>query len=376
MKSPYFHSLARPSLWVGILSSAVAVLAAVLWPSAFFQSYLVVYLFWLGLTLGCLVWTLLYPLTGGDWLAGLQKYFSAGRDTLALMIPLFLPLGFGVSFLYPWADAARVAADPRLQEKSAYLNLPFFSLRQVLFFLGWSLIAVGMKRAKSAHLSRWGAGGLLFYGASMLLASTDWMMSLSPHWSSTIFAFIVMVTQALSAAAFVIFFQLSVTGKHPPAIPSADKLGDLGNILFTLILLWSYLVFMQFLIIWAGNLPEEVVWYLPRVRGFWGGLIVLLAALQFAIPFFLLLFRSVKHRAARLKAIAGGLFAFHFLFMNWLLLPSLPRVSAHDAWIEAILFAAIGGLWLSVFSRNRRREPPGLAEAAAPPLTSEPMEVS
>src|SRR5262249_52552296 len=181
-------------------------------------------------------------------------------------------------YLFTWTHADVVAADPILQAKHFYLNLPFFLIREAIYFGVWFWTAYRLSNW-STELARTGdpaledrlegmsGPGLVFYGLTITFFSIDWMMSLEPHWYSTIFGMIVMVIQVQVAIAFVILMARLLGAYEPVSTTiSALRFNDLGNLLLTFVMLWAYLAFSQFLIIWSGNLTKEIPWYLSRAQ--------------------------------------------------------------------------------------------------------------
>jgi hypothetical protein len=338
----------------------------------FFQSYLVGYLFWLGAALGCLVLLMLQHVTGGAWGVVLRRVVESGSRTLWLLALLFLPVLFGtwLGRLYLWADADVVAQDPELQEKVRwYLNVPFFFFRAALFFAVWLVFAFVLNRwslrqdadaAFPARRFRLLSGpGLLLYGFTITFASVDWVMSLNPHWTSTIFPPLFATGQVLTGLAFAITVVLLLAAYRPMSgVLYPQLLRDLGNLLLAFVMIWAYMGFSQFLLVWVGNLPEESPWYLQRTRHGWEWLAVLLIVLHFAVPFLLLLQRGVKEKPRYLASIAVGLLALHCLDVFWWVEPAYPHEGQYFFWLlDLAAVAAVGGLWVWHFLGELRRRP-------------------
>ncbi len=325
-----------------------------------FRSYLVAYLFWLGIALGCLPLLMLHHLVGGAWGFVVRRILEAGTRTLPLMLLLFVPLLLGIHSLYEWSHSDVLTNDQVLQAKHAYLNVPFFIIRAAIYFFVWMAVAFLLNRW-SAEQDATGnpvlvrrfqllsAPGIVVYSLAITFASIDWGMSLEPHWFSTIYGMLFIVGQALTALAFVI----PVAGflaESPPVsdVMTPDVLQDLGNLLLTFVMLWAYIAFSQYLIIWSGNLPEEIPWYLHRGTNGWQWVAAFLALFHFAIPFLLLLGRANKRSKTFLGAIAAAVLLMRWVDMYWLIAPSFsPNVGIHL--FDIVLFALIGGVWLHVF---------------------------
>jgi len=326
----------------------------------FFRSYLIAYLFWLGVALGCLPLLMLHHLVGGTWGFVIRRVLEAGTRTLPLMVVLFVPLLFGIHSLYEWSHADVVARDAVLQAKRAYLNSTFFVVRAVVYFLSWIIFAwllnrwsVEQDKTGNPNLIRrfqlLSGPGIIVYSLAMTFASIDWGMSLEPHWFSTIYGVLFIVGQALAAMAFATAVAVRLSESPPLSqFMNAQVFQDLGNLLLAFIMLWAYISFSQYLIIWAGNLPDEIPWYLHRGSNGWQWVAALLALFHFAIPFVLLLGRGNKRNKAFLGKIAIAVLVMRWVDVYWLIAPSFaPAVGIHV--LDVLLFGIIGVIWFYVF---------------------------
>ncbi len=310
----------------------------------FLHSYLAAYLIWIGLTLGAFAVLMIHGLTGGDWGKTVRPVLIPVLQTLPLMAVLFIPIYLNLKQLYPWAHGEELSGN-----KILYLNSHFFLVRTVIYFLIWAALAYAIQYFKSYRNLLSGLG-LVFYGLTVTFASIDWAMSLEPEWYSTIYGLMFMIGQVLSAFAFSIcalyFLNLhpaSAHGHHP------DPLHDLGNLLLAFVMLWAYLCFCQFFIIWSGNLPEEIVWYQIRLKGGWQCISILLLVFHFFLPFFLLLARNSKRKAAALTKIAIMIFFMRFMDGIWLVEPAFHPAHIQIPWIDALVMLGMGGIWLTYF---------------------------
>jgi hypothetical protein len=336
----------------------------------FFLSYLVGYLFWLGAALGCLVLLMMQHVTGGAWGVVLRRVVESGSRTLWIMAILFIPVAVGAALggLYLWADPNVVAGDADLQAKHRYLNVPFFVGRAVVFFVVWGVLAAVLTRWSREQDANPGfpprrfrllsGPGLALYGLTITLASVDWVMSLNPHWYSTIFPPLFATGQVLTGLALAITVLLLLAAYRPMSgVLYPQLMRDLGNLLLAFVMLWAYMAFSQFLLIWVGNLPEETPWYLQRgaqLREGWSDpyrwVALALIVLHFAVPFLLLLQRDVKERPRRLAAIAIGILALRFLDIFWWVEPTYPHPGEYFFWVlDLAALAAVGGLWVWYF---------------------------
>lgn len=366
---PDFSVFRNRSLLIGAAGFAVMLVGLFLDTEQFYRSYLLGYSLWVGVALGCMGILMLQHLSGGAWGVVLRRILEAGTRTIPFMFVLFVPLLFGIRRLYPWADAQIVAADPLLQAKAAYLNPIGFTLRAVVYFAIWSGFATLLNRWSDAQdrtkdtalvdrLGKLSGAGIALYVLTMTFASVDWLMSLEPHWFSTLYGVFIVMGQTLSAMAFAILALAVLAGREP----LRGKIGprhfhDLGKLLFAFVMIWSYFAFSQFLIIWAGNLPEEIPWYLKRLTGGWQWFGLALALLQFAFPFLLLLSASLKRNPRRLAQVAAFLLAMRLVDMAWMIGPAFHpgKLSLH--WMDLVAPVALGGIWLALFARFLQAKP-------------------
>jgi hypothetical protein len=333
----------------------------------FFRSYLVAFLFWLGITLGCLAVLMVQHLTGGQWALVIRRILEAGTRTLPLMALAALPLLVGMKSLYAWSLPGQT--DPVILIKHFYLNTNFFILRMVIYFCIWFLLAHFLNKASRAEdaegsslplsmrLEALSGIGLVLYGLTVTFASVDWVMSLEPRWFSTIYGMLFMVGQALAALAFSIVVLIWLSDREPLSRSvQPAHFQDLGSFLLAFVMLWAYLEFSQFLIIWGGNLSEEIPWYLRRMQGVWGHVGLLLVVLNFALPFFLLLFRHVKRRKRSLLIVAGLVLLMRLVDMYWMVLPAFGG-DVHLTWMNVVLPLGFGGIWFAYFIGQLQKAP-------------------
>jgi hypothetical protein len=357
------------SLIVGVAALALCLLGAFFSRPQFFQAYLLAYIFWLGIALGCLGIVMLHNLSGGGWGVVIRRLLESGMNTLPLMALLFVPLLFGLPHLYEWARPDAVAHDAVLQHKSAYLNLPFFLIRAALYFALWVGAAWVMSRWSEQHdanadpriiarLRALSGPGLVIYVLTITFASMDWIMSLEAHWYSTIYGVHFLGGHALAGFAFVILFGGFLSRRAPfSEIVTPSHWLDLGNLLLAFVMLWAYFAFSQWLIIWSGNLAEEAIWYTRRNSGGWQWVARLLIVLHFFLPFVLLLSRATKRRAEFLAAVAGAIIVMRFVDIFWYTMPAFRPGDFSIHWLDIATPVGVGGIWLASFLRQLRRAP-------------------
>ncbi len=374
----------RRMLIVGVLGLAVSIPGLMSKPEMFYRSYLLAFVFWNGLAVGSLAVLMLQYLTGGAWGIAIRRPLEAAARTLPLCVLLFLPVVFGMHSLYEWTHADVVAKDHLLQKKVLYLNAPFFLLRAAVAFGAWLLIAFFLTRlsarqdAASDHkaidrkLQKLSGGGLVVFALTVTWTAVDWVMSLEPHWFSTMYGVIFMVSQALGALALATLAVLGLSSWEPMrSFLGGRTRHDLGKMTFAFVMIWAYVNFSQYLIVWSGNIPEEIHWYLARFHGGWGAIGVVILLFHFVVPFLLLLSREAN-RNPRLLAAAVGLLVFmRFVDTAWLVLPAFSAGKLVIHWTDLTLPIGLGGVWLWLYSRNLASRPllpehdPGFEEALA-----------
>jgi hypothetical protein len=381
----------------GLIAGGIGLLLCALgWflaPDYFFRGYLVGWVFWLGVSLGCMAICMLGHLSGGDWAVVSRRILEAAARVLPLMLVLFVPLALGLPRLYQWAHPELIKTDRVVALKAPFfyfLSLSdhtplFFYLRLLIYFAIWIGLAYRLS-SLSRQQDRTGderllgrmrvvsAPGLIIYCLSLTFASVDWLMSLQIHWYSTIYGFYLIASQALAGFAFLIVIAVVLSRSEPMAgVFQPRHFHDWGKLLFAFVMIWTYFSWSQFLITWAGNLPEEIAFFLPRINGGFGWVALAIVLFHFTVPFSLLLSRDLKRNGRTLAMVALGLLVMRVVELFWQVEPAFPAAARHAAfdweYLAAPLF--IGGLWLSLFARNLKSRPllpiqdPFLPEAIA-----------
>jgi hypothetical protein len=377
---PALARLQQRALIVGLVGLAAGVIGAFMNVDQFFRSWLIGFLFCLGLALGSLGLLMVQHLSGGQWGLVSRRVFEAATRTLPLVTLFFVPILFGMRPLFLWARPEAVEADRILQMKAPYLNVPFFIGRAVVYFALWLLGMFLLNKWSDAQdrgegavtvpeMARFrevSAPGLLFLVLTVTFASIDWVMSLDPHWFSTIFGLLTVVGQGLSALAFTIavLALIAPTGALAGYL-TPRHFHDLGKLMLAFVMLWAYLSFSQFLIIWSGNLPEEIPWYVERIRGGWGVVAVLLVLGHFALPFLLLLSRDLKRHSGMLAKVAIFVILMRLVDLIWLVAPTFSHASPDEGarfdlmlhWMDVVIPVGLAGLWVFLFARLLRSRP-------------------
>jgi hypothetical protein len=373
------------SVGVGLVGVIIWIIGAVVSSNrinTFFHSYLVAFIFWTGVALGCLGLLMVQYLGGASWGLLIRRQMEAGAHTLWLMLILFLPIAIlGLHSLYEWSHdpntIQNAAVRALIDHKRPWLNERGFLIRGVIYFIVWIGLATYLRKwskqqdenrdmsavQRAQNLS---GPGFVLYGIAVTFAGVDWVMSLDVEWFSTIFGLLMLIGQGVLALAFLITVGVYLSGREPmDRIYQPKHFHDLGKLLLAAVMVWAYFSFSQLLIIWSGNLPEEIPWYLERFRGQWRWLGVALILLNFTLPFLLLLSRDLKHNRRRLMAVAWLLIAMRFVDLLWLIAPEFEgghsgearhyglSVASYINYAAAVI--GVGGLWLGWFFYQLRQ---------------------
>jgi hypothetical protein len=343
---------------IGVAGLALTALGFVGAPQPTLLSYLVAFMYWLGIALGALVLLMANHAAGARWNIVVRRLNEAIVATTPIYLLLFLPILLGARVIFSWVapDAAAFGAEGMklLQHKHAYLNMGSFTLRAAVYFAIW-IATAGLMRGWSLKqdqdgeaewtrkLRRLGAGGLPFIAFSLTFASFDWLMSLNPLWGSTIFGLYIFAGGFVAAIALLCIITALVIRSHEPvgALITESHLHNLGKYLLAFIAFWAYMAFSQYMLIWVGNLPDEVPWILLRREGGWRWVGVFLIIFHFVVPFLLLLSRDLKRNPRTLAAIAGWVMLVHYVDLYWIVLP-VAHAGFH--WTALTSFAGVGGL--------------------------------
>lgn len=340
--------------------------------SAFLHAYLFAYVYWLMIPMGCMAVLMMHHLTGGWWGYPIRRLLEAGTRTFWAMAILFIPVALGMKELYPWAvSTGDMAGDPNFKFKVAYLTPHFFLLRVVIYFVILLMLAHFLNKwsreqdetgdpVLAKKLEGISGPGLILWGIAITFSMIDWVMSLEPKWFSTIYGMIFMIVAALTAMCFVILVLRSLSEREPIKDKvTPGQYNDLGNLMLTFTMLWAYLSFSQFLIIWSGNIKDEIPWYMTRAFGTWGKVAVILIVLHFGLPFLLLLQRNVKRRVQRLSMVAGMMMALSAVDVYWLVVPAYEQAGPKigPMLLDIVMVVLIGAVWLWCYQRELQKLP-------------------
>jgi hypothetical protein len=366
---PELATSQRNLLIAGVVLLALSVIGYFTDSEQFFSSYLIGYLMVLGLTLGSLGFLMVHQLSGGAWGVVARQSFGAASRVLPYVTILFLPIVLGMHPLFEWTHADVVASDEILKGKQAYLNVPFFLVRAVIYFVVWNGLAFVLNAwsqkqdetgdpALALRMQRVSAAGLLLYVLTMSFAAFDWVMSRDPHWFSTIYGAIILMGQGLVTLAFQIIVLTYLARRKPMSEAlSPVYLGDLAGLMFAFTILWAYMSFSQYILIWSGNLPEEIQWYLDRMQPGWLPMAIALIVFHFGAPFLLLLIRGIKRVPSRVRKVAWLIIFARLLDLFWLVAPETHRHGLVISWMDVVVPLALFALWSGLFVQQLRRRP-------------------
>jgi hypothetical protein len=365
------QTMQRRSLVIGVVFGLAAIVGLVIAPDQFFRSYLLGWMLWMGLSLGCMAFLMLQYVTGGIWGQVIRRPLEAGMRNLWFMIVLFIPIMAQLKRLYIWARPAELSHDEHLAHIShLYLRPELFIVRAAIYFTIWGILVYTLSRWSSlqdvapekdftSRFRNLSGPGIVLYGFTITWASIDWVMSLDPHWTSTIYGMLYMAGEGLSALCFVVVIVIWLWKYQPMReLFKPDYLQDHGKLMLTFVMLWGYFTLSQWLIIWSGNLPDEIRWYIPRTRGGWQGIGYALLIFHFCVPFALLLSRKLK-RTSQLAYVALLLLFMRWVDMFWYIEPNFPDHQGHFHLSpqDVIVPIAMGGIWLFLYFRNLRSRP-------------------
>jgi hypothetical protein len=377
---PSLGRLQQRALIVGAVALVAGAIGAVMNLDQFFRSWLIGFLFCLSLSLGSLALLMLQHLSGGQWGMVGRRIFEAGSRLLPIVLILAVPVIVGLPRIFAWAQPG-ADANPIIHQKGLYLNTSFFIIRVAIYFVFWMGLmwalnkwsaeqdaGTAVSKVDSIRFRTVSAPGLLFLVITVTFASVDWIMSLEPEWFSTIFGLLTVAGYGLTGLAFTIIVLAAINKDHPQGtLLTPRHFHDFGKLLLAFVMLWAYLSFSQFLIIWSGNLPEEIPWYLARVRGSWGAVALLLVVGHFFLPFGLLLSAGLKKRSGTLARIAAWVLLMRLVDLIWYVAPSFRHFAAAGAhagpglipmhWMDIAIPVGLTALWVYLFVRQLASRP-------------------
>jgi hypothetical protein len=361
------RTLMLGSAVAGVIGLVLTFIGAAFSPQPALLAYLISYVFWLGLAVGALTLVMANHAAGARWNVTIRRFGETAGAALPLFIVLFIPLLLGAKHIWFWVDPHDLSQEvmEKLHAKRSYLNMGFFTLRAFVYLavfsiFAWVLRSLSLRQDETgeasltASMRAYSPMGLVVFMLAFTFASFDWLMSLQPTWYSTIFGLYV---YAGSFVASVALLCLVVTGVrssgHPLAAAiSVDHQHNLGKLLLAFVAFWAYMAFSQYMLIWVGNLPEELIWIDRRSHGVWRPVGILILLGHFLVPFFLLLSRDLKRSPPALAAVSAWMLVIHYIDLYWVVMPAVDinRLGLH--WTHLTSFVGVGGvsvalaLWL------------------------------
>jgi hypothetical protein len=332
-------------------------------------SWLVGSLFVLSIALGALFFVLVHHATQAGWGVVVRRIAEDIMGTLPFLALLFVPpLLFGMGDLFHWTHPEAVAKDHLLQHKEPYLNVPFFLARTAVYFVVWSALALWFGRMSrrqdetgdhelTRRMRRASAPGLLLFAITVTFFAFDWLMSLNPHWYSTIFGLYFFAGAAMGF--FAVLALVVIAGRRTgllAKVTNDEHQHDIGKLLFTFVSFWAYMAFSQYMLIWYANLPEETGFFAQRMAGSWRTASIVLALGHFIVPFFFLLPRTIKRNAVALAAASLWLLAMHLLDLYWLVMPNLHPAGMVPSVLDAAAVLGCCGVFLAAFGFVLKRQ--------------------
>jgi hypothetical protein len=365
---PVVKTIAQRSLIVGVVFSIVAVILAFKNPNEFYRAYLLGFMAWLGVALGSMAIVMIRHLTGGGWGVVIRRILGAAMRTLPLLAVLFIPIILGIKKLYIWAQPLDQIADKHLREHleditKTYLTTSGFIVRAIIYLAIWNLLSFLLShwskqtdrpgaRDNTDRFKAVSGPGLILYGFTISFAAIDWVMSLDPSWISTIFGLVILIGEVLSAMCFAVVVERILFNYKPMSeMLTPDFVHDHGKWMLAFTMVWAYFNFSQWLIIWAGNLPTEITYYIRRINGGWGYIGLFIVIFHFAVPFAILLSRPFKRNIYKLVWLAAWMMLMRWVDLFWIIEPNFSK-ALNVSLADIVVPIAIGGFWLAYFFRN------------------------
>jgi hypothetical protein len=368
------------------LSLGVGGICLIIWavglyfsPEQALRSWLLGFIFWSGIGIGCLGVLLLQYLTGGAWGVVSRRTLEAGTRTLPIIILLFIPLAVGVytGSVYSWTHLP--PTEHVMEQRGWYMTGWGWILRSAFYFAifgvmtwllnKWSWQQDGTNNPEDAAMflgrsTALSGPAMVIYCIIVSFCAVDWIMTLDPHFTSTIYGMLFIAGWALSCYCFAVTILALLADKAPlNRVLGKRHFHDLGKLMLALVMVWAYFNFSQFLIIWAGNIPEETGWFIDRMKGGWGWIGVILIFLHFAFPFLVLLQQDFKRKARWLASLAIFILVMRVFDMFYLIGPNpwIDHSIEHGAfivsWMDLVAPIAVGGIWLWWFFGELMKRP-------------------
>lgn len=358
---PADSKIPRALFGIGAIGLIASLVGYFIDDTQFYYSYLVSFVFFTGIGLAALLMVMLHHITRSSWGVVVRRISETFASNFMIWGIFVIPVLLGIHNLYHWSHEDAVAADKILQAKSAYLNTTFFVIRQVIYFIIWGYLGYKLHKAsvEMDATGDWGittlmrkisAPGIPLFALSISFAGFDWLMSLDPHWFSTMFGvyFFAMFFQAFWPVMILLVLFLHGRGILKNTIQKVH-IYDLGAWFFAFTIFYAYIAFCQFLLIYYANLPEEALWYYHRLEGSWKYIAYSLILFRFVVPFIVLLNREAKHNIKVLTATSILVVVVHFAEVYWITMPVVSEHGIHFSWMDIAALLGLGGIFFGLF---------------------------
>lgn len=351
------------ALLVGLLGLAASVFAWTQHAERFYHAWLLAFVYCLTLSLAGLFFTMLHHLANAKWSVVVRRVPEALMSLVPWLIIAFIPVYLGLHDLYHWSHPDVLLHDEALAKKAVYLNPTFFAIRTVAYFIIWSIFALRLRALSlkqditgdavlTQKMRNLSAGGMILFAFTVTFASFDWLMSLNPHWYSTIFGVYIFGGLFLSGIAlFTLILLLLRRAGVMQDVVTFEHYHDLGKLMLGFVIFWAYIGFSQYFLIWYGNVPEETHWFQVRWVGNWKAIGYLLLFGHFAFPFVVLIFQRVKRNAAIMIFMSIWLLVMHWFDLYYLIFPTLYPEGFHIGWVEIVTWLGLSGITAWLFWR-------------------------
>lgn len=361
LKGPLAELFPKVSFAVGGIGLLASVFMAISDSHHFYYSYLVAFCFFMTLTLGSMFFVLMQHISRAGWSVAVRRIPETLMQNVPLMLVFFLPIIIGAHDLYHWTHLEDVAKDHLLQVKYPYLNMTFFVIRAAVFFGAWIWIArkfynYSIQQDESGdgtltlNLQRVATFSIIIFGLTLTFAFIDWVMSITPHWYSTIFGvYFFAGSMVVAFAALGLIMMLLRRYGYLRDVVTLEHFQDIGKFLYGFNIFWSYIAFSQYFLIWYANVPEETVWFAEHFHGSWNTVAAVLAIGHFGIPFVIFMSRHAKRNLKFHAAVATWLVFMHIVDLYWIIMPNVSKTGIHVTLMDIVPFIGIGGIYFGVF---------------------------
>lgn len=366
LTGPLAEKLPKIAYSVGFLGMLMSLLYYFQDHHRFFYSYLTAFVFFLSIALGGLFFVIIQHLSRAGWSVVVRRLSEHLMKNVGVLAILFVPILFGLHDLYHWTHTADVLKDHLLQVKSPYLNIPFFLVRLVAYFAIWIWLArkffnlsvtqdsSGDKKA-TLSLQKAATYGVLLFGISITFSMIDWVMSITPHWYSTMFGVYFFAGSAIAGLATITLLALILRrAGFLRDIIRTDHYHDLGKLLYGFIVFWAYVAFSQYFLIWYANIPEGTSWYIMHFNGTWNTVAQFLAIGHFALPFLGFMSKHMRRNLTVQGVVVVWMLFMHFVDLYWVIMPNIDKDGFVFSWGDLACLMGIGGVFVGLlFARMR-----------------------